>query len=109
MIILAFSSFEKFNFLRVENLTMIDNDFSVSFLKGKTYRELRYGVIPSIPSKDFDTANIFSIYLDKLALLHAEGNSNIDYLFPNIRLVKGKEFPLNTPFSYIIFGPSSFL
>ena len=77
MIILAFSSFEKFNFLRVENLTMIDNDFSVSFLKGKTYRELRYGVIPSIPSKDFDPANIFSIYLDKVALLHAEGNSNI--------------------------------
>ena len=78
---------------------MIDNDFSVSFLKGKNYRELSYGVIP----------NNFSIYLDKLALLHAEGNSNIDYLFPNIRLVKGKEFPLNTPFSYIIFGPSSFL
>ena len=72
MIILAFSSFEKFNFLRVENLTMIDNDFSVSFLKGKTYRELRYGVIPS---KDFDPANIFSIYLDILALLHEEGNS----------------------------------
>ena len=73
MIILAFSSFPRFEeiqFLEFENLQMIDKDFSVSFLKGKTYCELCFGVIPSIPDKDFDPANSFSIYFDKVSIIY---------------------------------------
>ena len=79
---------------------MIDVNFSIEFVKGKTYREKRFGVIPSLPQKDFNPSNIFGIYLDRVALLHSESNCASDFLFPNIRLVKGKVFTRNSPVSY---------
>ena len=103
ILILAFSSFARFEelqFLQVANISMIDSDFSIEFLKGKTYREKRFGVIPSLPQKDFNPSHIFGIYLDRVALLHSEGNCTSDFLFPNIRLVKNKVFTLNSPVSY---------
>ena len=103
LLILAFSSFARFEetqFLKVANIVMVDSDFSIQFEKGKSYRESRYGVIPSFPFKDFDPAHIFGIYLDRVALLHSEGNCSNDFLFPNIRAVRNKVFPLNTPVSY---------
>ena len=66
MLILAFSSFthfEEIQFLKLENVLMIDSDFSISF------REERFCVIPSFPLKDFDPAGIFSLYLDKVLSL----------------------------------------
>ena len=95
MLILAFSSFTRFeeiHFLKIEQIVLIDSDFSVHFLKGKTYRESRYGVIPFIAKKDFNPAEIFGIYYERVAKLHAERNSTVDFLFPNIRVVKGNEF-----------------
>ena len=103
VLILAFSSFSRFEELqnlRVCDLNMVAQDFSVCFRKGKTYRESRFGVIPFIQGRDFNPSVIFTIYLEIVAKLHSEGNNSKDFLFPNVRVLKGRLFTLNTPLTY---------
>ena len=50
--------------------------------------------------KDFNPSNIFSIYFDKVAFLQSQSNCASNFLFPNIRVVKGKIFTLNSPITY---------
>ena len=55
----------------------------------------------SFPSfKDFNPSVIFTIYLEIVAKLHSEGNNSKDFLFPNVRVLKGRLFTLNTPLTY---------
>ena len=66
MLILSYSSFTRFEEIQgllVGQLHLVDNDFSVQFFKGKTYLESRFGVIPNIPSRDFNPAGVFIIIL----------------------------------------------
>ena len=84
MLILSYSSFtifEELQGLLVGQLHLVDNDFSVQFFKGKTYLESRFGVIPNIPSRDFNPAGVFIHYLETVALMHATQNTTRDFLF----------------------------
>jgi integrase len=47
----------------------------------------------------FNPAHIFSVYLDKVASLHATSNDSSDVLFPSCR-VAGIEYSLSNPVSY---------
>ena len=96
----SFSRFEEIQNLRVCDLNMVSQDFSVHFKKGKTYRESRFGVIPFVSGRDFNPSVIFTIYLEIVAKLHATGNNSNDFLFPNVRVLKGNLFTLNTPLTY---------
>ena len=63
MLMLAFGSFTRFEeiqFLLVEQIVLIDQDFSVQFRKGKAYLEARYGVIPFFSEKNFNPAGVLS-------------------------------------------------
>ena len=91
MFILSYSSFTRFEEIQgllVEQLVLVDNDYSVQFFKGKTYLESRFGVIPFLPSNDFNPAGIFLHYLEVVASMHATQNSSRDYLFPNVTIKK---------------------
>ena len=48
----------------------------------------------------FNPAHIFSIYLDRVAYLHANANHSSDILFPSCRVFAGSESSLNKPVSY---------
>ena len=103
LLIVAYSSFARFEelqFLKIENISLIGNDFSVEFHKGKSYKERRLGVIPCITEKDFNPSYIFSLYYDIVAMLQSHSNCNTNYLFPNSRVLKDKTITLNTPISY---------
>ena len=67
MLILSFSSFTRFEEIQgllVGQLILVDQDFSV---KGKKYLESRFGVIPYIPTRDFNPAGVFVHYLETVA------------------------------------------
>ena len=76
---------------------MVDQDFSVQFFKGKTYLESRFGVIPNIPSRDFNPAGVFVHYIETVALLHATQNTNQDFIFANMTIKKGVLTLCETP------------
>ena len=103
LLILAYSSFARFEelqFLKIEDISLIGNDFSVKFYKGKTYKERRLGVVPCVLEKDFNPAFIFGLYYDHVAMLQANSSCSSNYLFPNVRVLKNKTITLNTPISY---------
>ena len=100
MLILSYSSFTRFEEIQgllVGQLILVDQDFSVQFHKGKTYLESRFGVIPYIPTRDFNPAGVFVHYLETVALLHATQNTDRDFLFPNVTLKKGVVTLCDTP------------
>ena len=91
MLILSYSSFTRFKEIQgllVGQLTLVDNDFFVQFFKGETYLESRFGIIPFLPTKDFNPAGVFLHYLEVVASMHAIQNASQDYIFPNITIKK---------------------
>ena len=65
MLILSFSSFTRFEeiqFLLVGQLHLVDQDFSIQFKKGKTYKDSHFGVIPFLKEKDFNPAVVFLLF-----------------------------------------------
>ena len=73
MLIISYSSFcrfEEIQTLLVDQVYLVNADFSVHFRKGKRYRESRFGVIPNLPDLDFNPAAIFMEYREIVASLH---------------------------------------
>ena len=56
------------------------------------YKQSRFGVTPFFKEKDFNPAGVFIIYLERVAMLHANQNTLHDYLFPNIVIKQGFEY-----------------
>ena len=50
-----------------KNLCSYD-DYLLEFYFCEGYKEPKFGVVPSIPLKDFDPAWIFAMYFEKVAL-----------------------------------------
>ena len=106
MLILSYSSFTRFEEIQgllVEQVFLINDDFSVHFLKGKKYCESRYGVIPNLPNRDFNPAGIFMIYREAVASLHAIQNTSHNFLFPNCTTKKHAVILKNVPVKYDAF------
>ena len=106
MLILSYSSFTRFEEIQgllVEQLVLVNDDYSVHFKKGKKYLESRYGVIPNLPNRDFNPAGIFMTYLEVVASLHASQNTSHDYLFPNCTTKKHVVLLKDTPVKYDAF------
>ena len=76
--------------------------FMLNFRKGKSYKwgESHIGVVTDLPLLEFNPAKIFSIYLDRVALLHANYSHSSNLLFPSFRVVLGNEVSLSHPVSY---------
>ena len=49
---------------------------------------------------DFNPANLFSLYHDKVALVHSNSDSPPDYLFPSLRKSSSVLHCLDNPVSY---------
>ena len=106
MLILSYSSFCPFAELQnllVEQVFLVNDDFSIHFKKGKKYCESRYGGIPNLPNRDFNPAGIFMIYREAVASLHAIQNTSHDYLFPNSTTKKHAVILKNFPVKYDAF------
>lgn len=106
MLIISYSSFcrfEEIQTLLVEQVFLVNVDFSVHFKKGKRYRESRFGVIPHLPDRDFNPAAIFMQYREVVASLHANNNSFHDYLFPNSTTKKHATVLKDEPVKYDAF------
>ena len=106
MLILSYSSFTRFEEIQpllVDQVYLVNADFSVNFRKGKRYLESRFGVIPNLPDLDFNPAAIFMQYREVVASLHASRNSGVDYLFPNSTTKKKATVLKDEPVKYDFF------
>ena len=68
----SFARYEEMRELKINDVYLIGHDFSVTFFKGKSYQVggQRHGVVPALPSRLYDPARIFSIYLDSISKIH---------------------------------------
>ena len=64
----SFAGYEEVRELKISDVYLISQDFSVTFFNGKSYKVggQRHGVVPALLSRLYNTARIFSIYLDSI-------------------------------------------
>jgi hypothetical protein len=68
--------------------------------KSYQYRESNIGVVSNLPGLLFNPSRVVSIYIDKVAFLHANSDSPSDYLLPACRYFGRVEHSLDKPVSY---------
>ena len=71
-------------------------------MKGKSYQfgVSHLGVVSNLPGLLFNPARVFSLYLDKVALLHSNSDSSSDLLFPSCKYSGKVQHTLDKPVSY---------
>ena len=81
-----------------------NSGFILTFQKGKSYQfgEPNIGVVSNLPKISFNPAWVFSIYLDRIALLHANSDHSSNLLFPSCKVSKTLEASLDRPVSYAV-------
>ena len=81
-----------------------DSGFILAFQKGKSYQfgESNIGVVSNLSKTSFNPARFFSIYLDRIASLHAISDHSSDLLFPSCKVIKTLEASLDRPVSYAV-------
>ena len=84
--------------------------FVLNFQKAKSYQfgESHIGVVSNLPNLAFNPARVFSIYLDKIASLHAFASHSSDFLFPSCRVSKALEASFGKPVSFSIIQKQFF-
>ena len=72
---------------------------------GKSYSigESNIGVVSNLPGLKFNPSEILSVYLDKIAFVHANSDSTSDFLFPSLRTAGKVLTTLDRPASYQTF------
>jgi integrase len=98
----SFARYEEVIKLNISDMLQEETGFVLHFKKGKTYQwgESHIGVVSDLPLLDFNPARIFSIYLDRVALLHSNASHNCDLLFFSCRVSFRNELSLDRPVSY---------
>ena len=98
----SFARYEELAALKVEDVYREDDGFVLNFKKGKAYQygECHIGVLSNLPRLKFNPAKIFSLYLDKLAIIHSNSHSPSNYLFPSLRNSRSILHSLDKPVSY---------
>jgi integrase len=83
----SFGRYEEISNLKIEDIVHEDEGFILTFKKGKSYQygESHIGVLSNLPRFKFNPAKVFSLYLDKVALIHEKSNTSSDFLFPSLR------------------------
>ena len=64
------------------------------------YGESHIGVVYILPGLAFNPSRVFSLYLDRVALLHANSDTPSDLLFPACRYSGRVEHSRDKPVSY---------
>ena len=80
-----FARYEEVCNLTISDVEQEESGFILNFFKGKSYQfgESNIGVVSDLPKLHFNPAKVFSIYLDRVAGLHARSNHSSDLLFPS--------------------------
>ena len=58
------------------------------------------GFFSNLPRLKFNPARIFSLYLDRLSIIHSNSHSPSDFLFPSLRNSRSVLHSLDKPVSY---------
>ena len=100
----SFGRYEEIAELKTEDVFREEEGFILNFKKGKSYQfgECNIGVLSNLPRLKFNPARIFSLYLDKLSIIHSNSHSPSDFLFPSLRKSRSVLHSLNKPVSYSI-------
>ena len=103
-ILLTFSHYEEIINLTLGDVVREELGFILTFKKGKSYQfsESHIGIVSNLPNLKFNPARIFSIFLDRVAPLHAHSSHSSDLLFPSCKVVKLVETSLPKPVSYSV-------
>ena len=98
----SFSRFEEIINLKLDDISREEAGFILTFRKGKSYQfgESHIGIVSNLPNLAFNPSRIFSIYLDRVALLHSQSDHSGNLLFPVCKVVKSVETSLPKPISY---------
>ena len=88
--------------LKLSDVQKEESGFILNFLKGKSYQfgESNIGVVSNLPGLLFNPSRVFSLYLDRVALLNANSDTPSDLLFPSCRFSGRVEHSLDKPVSY---------
>ena len=100
----SFARYEELAALKTEDVFREDDGFVLNFKKGKSYQygECNIGVLSNLPRVKFNPAKIFSLYLDRLAIIHSNSHSPSDFLFPSLRNSRSVLYSLDKPVSYYL-------
>ena len=100
----SFGRYEEISNLKIEDIYHEDEGFVLTFKKGKSYQygESHIGVLSNLPRLKYNPAKIFSLYLDKVALIHEKSNNPSDFLFPSLRKSRSVLHSLDKPVSYSV-------
>ena len=98
----SFGRYEEVSILKLSDVQKEGSGFILRFLKGKSYQfgESHLGVVSNLPGLMFNPARVFSLYLDKVALLHSNSDSSSDLLFPSCKYSGKVQHTLDKPVSY---------
>jgi integrase len=98
----SFSRFEEIINLKLDDISREEAGFILTFRKGKSYQfgESHIGIVSNLTNLAFNPSRIFSIYLDRVALLHSKSDHSGNLLFPICKVVKSVETSLPKPISY---------
>ena len=88
----------------MSNVVREESGFVLNFQKGKSYQfgESHIGVVSNLPYLSFNPTRVFSIYLDRIASVHANSDHSSDLLFPSCQVTKTLEASLDKPVSYSV-------
>ena len=98
----SFGRYEEVSILKLSDVQKEESGFILNFYKGKSYQygESNIGVVSNLPGLMFNPSRVFSLYLDRVALLHANSDTPSDLLFPSCRFSGLVEHSLDKPVSY---------
>ena len=98
----SFGRYEEVSILKLSDVQKEGSGFILRFLKGKSYQfgESHLGVVSNLPGLMFNPSRVFSLYLDKVALLHSNSDSSSDLLFPSCKYSGKVQHTLDKPVSY---------
>ena len=96
----SFGRYEEVSILKLSDVQKEGSGFILRFLKGKSYQfgESHLGVVSKLPG--LMLLGFFSLYLDKVALLHSNSDSSSDLLFPSCKYSGKVQHTLDKPVSY---------
>ena len=100
----SFARYEELAELKTEDVYREDEGFVLNFKKGKSYQygECNIGVLSNLPRLKFNPARIFSLYLNRLSIIHSNSHSPSDFLFPSLRNSCSVLHSLDKPVSYYL-------
>ena len=100
----SFGRYEEVSQLKLSDVNTEVSGLILSFKKGKSYQygESHIGVVSNLPGLDFNPSRVLSLYIDRVAFLHANSDTPSDYLFPACRYSGREEHSHDKPVSYSV-------